>query len=180
MKMLKNNMKVLLLMLIASITTAAQPIEKTAQYESTLPNYFPLNRESITRISSLYGYRIHPISGKIKKHRGIDFVAKKGSAIYASAKGKVIKAGYGKRYGNYIVLRHIGNTKTLYAHLLAKKVTQNEIVSKGQVIGVVGDSGMVTGPHLHYEIWINDKRVNPLLFWNRMRINTKGVNLTSK
>ena len=154
--------------------------ELETKYESALPNYFPLNRKNFTRLSSTYGYRIHPLRKKIKKHKGIDLVAKKGSAVYASARGKVLESGFDKGYGNYVLLLHEGQTKTLYAHLLYYIVKKSEMVSKGQIIGAVGDSGMVTGPHLHYEIWIKGKSINPLLYWNRNRIKTNTVKVTAK
>ncbi|MEM9001373.1 MAG: M23 family metallopeptidase [Bacteroidota bacterium] len=160
----------------------AQPTrEDTLRYNDHLPNYFPLNRKNFVRVSSGYGYRLHPVHGKVKKHKGIDLVAKKGSAVHASASGSVKEVGFDKGYGNYVLLKHQGMTKTLYGHLLYFFVKKGDKVAKGQLIGAVGDSGWVTGPHLHYEIWIHNKRIDPMFFWNSTVIkNSIGNSIVTK
>ncbi|MBQ4820595.1 M23 family metallopeptidase [Aquimarina sp. MMG016] len=137
------------------------------------PLFFPINKDDFINISSHYGYRYHPIDHKQKKHLGIDLVAKKGKAVFASADGIVIKSDYQKGYGNRIIIYHIGGAKTLYAHLWRSIVKPGQKVSQGQRIGFVGATGKVTGPHLHYEVWIQDKKINPLVFWKKM-MNSKG------
>ncbi|WP_340200116.1 M23 family metallopeptidase [Ascidiimonas sp. W6] len=172
---------ILYLFLMGFVTVSGQK-DSTGidQYSSDLPNYFPLHRDNFKRLSSNYGYRIHPIDGEIKKHRGIDLVAKKGSGVYASASGKVVERKYEAGYGNYLVVRHNGEIRTLYGHLLRAVVKEGDCIVKGQVIGYVGDSGRVTGPHLHYEIWVDEERINPFIFWNNTIFKKNEVSSTSK
>ncbi len=134
---------------------------------SGLPIYFPLAKKDFIRMSSHYGYRVHPIKGRIKKHMGLDLVAKMGKPVYASADGKVITHDYHSSYGVRVILKHAHGIKTLYGHLLLSGLRKNQYVKAGQVIGYVGSTGQTTGPHLHYEIWINSKKVNPVDFWSR-------------
>ncbi len=160
-----------MVVLVNTVMGQAQS-SSTTEYNNTLPNFFPLNKENFTRLSSSYGPRVHPLNSKIKKHNGLDLVAKKGSAVYASAEGKVIESGFDKGYGNYVTLQHGKHIKTLYAHLLLAIVKKGQNVAQGQIIGAVGESGMVTGPHLHYEIWNKGKQLNPLLLWSKTQIKT--------
>ncbi|MEX2617376.1 MAG: peptidoglycan DD-metalloendopeptidase family protein [Alphaproteobacteria bacterium] len=115
------------------------------------------------RISSGYGRRKHPILGYTKMHRGTDFAAPSGTPIYAAGNGVVELAGRNGGYGHYIRIRHNGTYKTAYAHLrnYAKGIAAGKRVKQGEVIGYVGTSGRSTGPHLHYEILIDNKQVNP-------------------
>jgi len=112
-------------------------------------------------ISSRFGYRIHPIGHVRKFHYGIDLGCAKGTPIYAAFDGKVLHSVYSKSYGNFIILSHPGNRKTVYAHMSKRLVKKGENVKKGQIIGKVGSTGYSTGPHLHFEIIVNGKKVNP-------------------
>jgi murein DD-endopeptidase MepM/ murein hydrolase activator NlpD len=116
------------------------------------------------RISSGYGMRKHPIQGYTKMHRGVDFAAPRGTPIYAAGKGVIERIGRNGGYGNYIRIRHNSTYKTAYAHLnnYAKGMKRGVRVKQGQIIGYVGTTGRSTGPHLHYEILVNNKQVNPL------------------
>ena len=114
------------------------------------------------RLSSSFGMRKHPIDGYNKMHRGTDFAAPEGTPIMASGDGVIIKAGWCGGGGNCIKIRHNSSYTTVYAHmskfaLLSKK---GKRVKQGQVIGYVGSTGKSTGPHLHYEVIFNGKRVN--------------------
>jgi murein DD-endopeptidase MepM/ murein hydrolase activator NlpD len=115
------------------------------------------------RMSSGFGMRKHPILGYSKMHKGVDFAAARGTPIYAAGDGVVEKAGRNGGYGNYIRLRHSGAYKTAYAHLkgFAKGVKSGARVRQGQVIGYVGSTGRSTGPHLHYEVLVSGRQVNP-------------------
>ncbi|QCX00670.1 M23 family metallopeptidase [Aggregatimonas sangjinii] len=139
------------------------------------PSYFPLAKKDFKRLSSSYGNRIHPLHHIPKKHHGIDLVANSGSSVYAAAKGLVIKASYEKGYGNHIVIQHINGTKTLYGHLELMLIDEGAITERGQTIGTVGETGQVTGPHLHFEIWRLNTKVNPLLFWEQLIQQRKSV-----
>ena len=118
----------------------------------------------IIRISSHYGHRQHPILGFSKTHKGVDFSAPSGTPIYASGDGVVTSIGYNGGYGRYIKIKHIGGISTAYAHLskFSNNLKCGSRVKQGQVIGLVGSSGRATGAHLHYEILVNNKHVNPL------------------
>ena len=112
------------------------------------------------RISSSFGKRKHPILGYNVAHRGIDFAAPKGTPIYAAGNGTIEIKKKNGAYGKYILIRHANRFKTAYAHLSKYAKTSGK-VTQGQVIGYVGSTGRSTGPHLHYEIIKNGKRINP-------------------
>ena len=115
------------------------------------------------RLSSKFGKRKHPILGYTKMHNGVDFAAPKGTPIMASGDGKVIKAGWCGGGGNCIKIRHNSTYSTVYAHLykFASNIKKGARVKQGKIIGYVGSTGMSTGPHLHYEVIVNGKKVNP-------------------
>lgn len=117
-----------------------------------------------SRISSGFAMRLHPISGKWKQHKGIDFAAAIGTAIHAAGEGTVEFAGQQNGYGNVVVIRHWGKYSTAYAHMrgFAKGIHKGVKVGQGEVIGYVGTTGWSTGPHLHYEFRVNNEPRNPL------------------
>ncbi|MBD1144458.1 peptidoglycan DD-metalloendopeptidase family protein [Pelagibacterales bacterium SAG-MED37] len=114
------------------------------------------------RLSSSFGMRKHPIDGFNKMHKGTDFAAPMGTPIMASGNGKIKKAGWCGGGGNCIVIKHNSTYQTVYAHMskFAKGIRSGVRVKQGQTIGYVGSTGKSTGPHLHYEIIINGKKVN--------------------
>ena len=116
------------------------------------------------RLSSSYGMRKHPIKGYNAMHKGVDFAAPTGTPILAAGSGRVEFAAWNGSYGRYIRIRHNATYKTAYAHLsgIARGVRSGAMVEQGQVIGYVGSTGRSTGPHLHYEIIVNNRQVNPL------------------
>jgi murein DD-endopeptidase MepM/ murein hydrolase activator NlpD len=113
------------------------------------------------RMSSGYGMRRHPVLGYGKMHKGIDFAAPTGTPIYASGDGVIEKAGRFSSYGNYVKIRHRSDLHTAYAHLSKIKVKSGARVKQGEIIGYVGTTGRSTGPHLHYEVLVSNKHVNP-------------------
>ncbi|HXV23334.1 MAG TPA: peptidoglycan DD-metalloendopeptidase family protein [Alphaproteobacteria bacterium] len=116
------------------------------------------------RVSSGFGMRKHPILGYSKLHKGVDFAAPMGAPIYAAGDGAVEEAGRKGAYGNYVRLRHKGAYRTAYAHLsrFAKGMKVGRRVRQGEIIGYVGSTGRSTGPHLHYEVIVSGKQINPL------------------
>ena len=114
------------------------------------------------RLSSPFGMRKHPIDGFNKMHRGTDFAAPMGTPIMASGSGVVKKAGWCGGGGNCVVIKHNSTYQTIYAHMskFAKGIRSGVRVKQGQTIGYVGSTGKSTGPHLHYEVLVNGKRVN--------------------
>ena len=116
------------------------------------------------RMTSRFGMRRHPILGYNRMHQGIDFGAGSGTPVVAAGDGVVVEARRWGGYGNWVRIRHSGGFETGYAHLsrFGKGVRAGQRISQGQVIAYVGSTGASTGPHLHYEIWQNGKRVNPV------------------
>jgi murein DD-endopeptidase MepM/ murein hydrolase activator NlpD len=116
------------------------------------------------RISSGFGYRRHPVLGYSKLHTGTDFAAPPGTPIYAAGSGQIEKFGYQGSLGNSITLRHNKEYATRYAHMLgfAPGMGPGKRVKQGDIIGYVGSTGMSTGPHLHYEVHLTDKPIDPL------------------
>ena len=113
-------------------------------------------------LSSLFGSRIHPITGRPNNHTGIDIPASRNTNIYAAKSGVVTTSTYNSSYGNYVVVSHSDGTSTLYAHMNKRGVSKGATVSQGQVIGYVGTTGSSTGNHLHFEIRVNGSRVDPV------------------
>ncbi|MCL1113295.1 MULTISPECIES: peptidoglycan DD-metalloendopeptidase family protein [Shewanella] len=105
--------------------------------------------------------RLHPVTGQIKAHRGVDYVAAIGTPIKAAGKGKVIESGYNQFNGNYVFIKHNETYTTKYLHLTKRKVNRGDTVKQGQVIGTLGKTGRVTGAHLHYEFIVNGVHRNP-------------------
>ncbi len=115
------------------------------------------------RMSSGFGWRLHPILNYSKLHRGVDFAASHGTPVMAAGNGTVIQAARHRGYGNFVRIRHQGGYETAYAHLsgFGKKISAGTRVEQGQIIGYVGSTGLSTGPHLHYEVYAKGIAVNP-------------------
>ena len=116
-----------------------------------------------TYISRRQGPRVHPITGEYKNHGGTDIAASYGSAIYAADSGRVVSSsdGWNGGWGNYVMIDHGNGMQTLYAHMSSRAVSVGQTVSRGQTIGYVGSTGMSTGPHLHFEMYVNGSRIDP-------------------
>ena len=114
------------------------------------------------RLSSSFGNRKHPILGYTKLHAGTDFAAPSGTPIMASGAGKIIRSRWCGGGGNCVKIKHNSTYETVYAHMksFARGIKEGKRVKQGQIIGYVGSTGMSTGPHLHYEVIINGKKVN--------------------
>ncbi len=143
------------------------------EYEKNKIDYFDENGKSIkktlmktpingARLSSSFGKRKHPILGYTKMHTGTDFAAPKGTPIMASGDGKVTKAGWCGGGGNCVKIKHNSKYQTVYAHMskFAKGIKKGARVKQGQTIGYVGSTGLSTGPHLHYEVIENGRKIN--------------------
>lgn len=114
------------------------------------------------KVTSGFGYRIHPITGNRSFHTGVDLAAPEGTPIAAAYGGTVQETGYTSGRGNYILLSHSDNLQTLYCHLSEIQVQQGDSVDAGGTIGLVGTTGMSTGPHLHFELRVDGVRCNPV------------------
>jgi murein DD-endopeptidase MepM/ murein hydrolase activator NlpD len=129
-----------------------------------LPSIYP----TFGRISDGWGMRIHPIYHKLAFHFGIDFSNDIGTPIYATAPGKVIESTYVSDYGKVIKIEHGDGYETRYGHLYSIMVRAGDVVKKGQIIALMGSTGVSTGPHLHYEVLVNGNKVNPTGYLNRL------------
>ena len=128
-------------------------------------------------LSSLFGSRKHPITGKANNHTGIDIPASSGTSILAAKSGVVTTSTYNNSYGNYVVVSHSDGTSTLYAHMVRRNCSKGDTVSQGQVIGYVGTTGSSTGNHLHFEVRVNGSRVDPINYFNDLPLTISGVYL---
>jgi murein DD-endopeptidase MepM/ murein hydrolase activator NlpD len=119
---------------------------------------------NVMRISSQYGKRLHPVDGYTKMHRGVDFSAPEGTPIYAAGDGVITELGWKSGYGRWIQIKHSATLSTAYAHSksFAKNMKVGSKVKQGQIIAYVGRSGKTTGAHLHYEVKIDGRHVNPM------------------
>lgn len=119
-------------------------------------------------ITSPFGYRTHPTTGVYKLHSGCDISSSgiRGASIYAAKGGTVMKAGYNRGYGNYVLINHGDGYATLYGHADTLLVSAGQVVNKGDVIGYVGNTGYSTGPHLHFEVMKNGEYTNPLSYFS--------------
>ena len=141
--------------------------------DEKIEEYYDIKGKSITkslmktpingaRLSSSYGMRKHPILGYNKMHRGTDFAAPSGTPIMASGSGTVTRARWCGGGGNCVKIKHNSTYETIYAHMknFARGIKEGRKVKQGQIIGYVGSTGLSTGPHLHYEVVVNGKKVN--------------------
>ena len=131
----------------------------------SVPARQPISNKDLKKTASGYGTRIDPIYGTTKFHAGMDFSASPGTDVYATGDGTVIKTGWMGEFGNTVIVDHGFGYKTVYAHLKDIKTKQGKKVVRGEVIGGVGSTGKSTGPHLHYEVHLKDKPVNPINYY---------------
>jgi len=145
------------------ITKLAEEKEKLLM---AIPAIQPINNENLRHMASGYGWRSDPFTKARKMHRGMDFSAAKGTPIYAPGDGKVIRADNGSSgYGKHIRINHGYGYKTLYGHLSKYNVKRGQKVKRGDLIGFVGNTGRSEAPHLHYEVWKDGERINPINFY---------------
>lgn len=134
---------------------------------TSLDNYFvnanPVMPVKDARITSRFGYRIHPITEKRGFHTGLDMAAAEGTPVSAVYYGKVTKTGEDDSWGKYVLVEHSEGFETFYCHLSEIYVQDGAVIRQGETLGLVGSTGMSTGPHLHFEVKINDIRVDPEL-----------------
>jgi murein DD-endopeptidase MepM/ murein hydrolase activator NlpD len=133
---------------------------------AAIPAIQPVSNEELTRMASGYGYRSDPFTKVRKFHYGMDFTAPRGTPIYASGHGVVDRAdNQSSGYGNHIRIDHGYGYVSLYAHLYKYEVRANQRVKRGDLIGFVGSTGRSEAPHLHYEVFKDGERINPINFY---------------
>ncbi|MBR2487168.1 MAG: M23 family metallopeptidase [Paludibacteraceae bacterium] len=139
-------------------------IEMAKQQEirmENIPAIQPVLNKDLTRVASGYGMRIDPVYHVRKFHHGMDFTAPTGTEVFATGNAKVKFSGWKQGYGNTIILDHGFGYETVYAHLYKSLVRKGQKVRRSDIIGLVGNTGKSTGPHLHYEVRLNDRPVDP-------------------
>lgn len=152
--------------------TVGRILKTVEEYTDTImpviSGKWPLPRQ-FTYVSSPFGFRLHPIFNTRKMHTGIDIPADLGTPVYPACDGTVITAGWGGGYGNVVVISHDSNTQTWYAHLHQIDVVKGQQVTRDTAIGMVGSTGNSTGPHLHFEVRLNNRPVDPEPWLNTLR-----------
>lgn len=137
-----------------------QKLRANREALASVPSIWPIEGF----ITSRFGGRADPFTGRSEQHKGLDISARTGTPIYAPGKGTVIFSGVENGYGNSVLLQHGGGITTRYAHMSRRAVSEGQTVQRGDVIGYVGSTGRSSGPHLHYEVRLNGVNVDPLRY----------------
>tara|TARA_R100000306_G_scaffold12304_5_gene14846 strand:+ start:6811 stop:7788 length:978 start_codon:yes stop_codon:yes gene_type:complete len=149
-----------------SLDEVSQLAEEKEQLLAAIPAIQPVKNEDLTRMASGYGYRTDPFTKARKFHYGMDFTSPRGTPVYASGDGVVSRADNNATgYGNHIRIDHGYGYESLYAHLYKYNVRKGQRVKRGDLIGFVGSTGRSEAPHLHYEVFKDDERINPINFY---------------
>jgi murein DD-endopeptidase MepM/ murein hydrolase activator NlpD len=160
-----NNISARIVYQINSYKQIEKLINNQENKMASIPAIQPVSNKDLTRIASGFGYRIHPIYGIPKMHEGIDFTASQGTPIYATGDGRVTTAGNAAGKGNHVIINHGYGYESIYMHMVRIKAKDGESVKRGQIIGWVGNSGLSSGPHCHYEVHIFGRPVDPVYFF---------------
>ena len=161
------------------LESAVQPIEQIGKMLENqeplftdIPNIWPI-KGGIGHISMQFGQNEHPITGQWYIHKGLDFSTyRSGDPIIATANGQVVTVGYDMSFGNYVIIKHKHGIYTRYCHMSRSNVQKGQFVTQRQVIGYIGNTGITTGPHLHYEVHIGSDVVDPAKYVN-VKLTTK-------
>lgn len=149
-----------------SLDEIAKLAEEKEKLLAAIPAIQPVRNEDLTRMASGFGWRSDPFTKARKMHKGMDFTAPRGTPIYASGDGKVIRAdNKSSGYGKHIRIEHGYGYLSLYAHLSKYNVSKGQKVKRGDLIGFVGNTGRSQAPHLHYEVWKDGDKINPINFY---------------
>ncbi len=132
-----------------------------------IPSIRPIRSADLRQFSSGYGLRLDPITGEAKMHSGLDFVAPQGSDILATGAGTITFADWKEGFGYTVIIDHGFGYETLYAHQEKLLVRKGQSIKRGDIIGLVGSSGRSTGPHLHYEVHLLGRTINPVHFFSK-------------
>ncbi|MFZ9503580.1 MAG: M23 family metallopeptidase [Cyclobacteriaceae bacterium] len=150
-----------------SFRELSKSVEETEVMLASRPAIQPIDNRQLTRFHPLFGMRLHPVFGDWRSHNGLDLTANSGTPVYATGDGIVTVAKYRGGYGNVIFINHGYGFETRYAHLSKFKIAEGKKVKRGELIGLVGNTGTSTGSHLHYEILYKEKWINPIHFMYR-------------
>ena len=160
-----NQLKKQLYVQSKSYDEIAELVQSKEEMMKSIPAIQPVLNKDLTRVASGWGYRVDPVYHTSRFHQGMDFTAPVGTDVYATGNGRVVSAGWEQGYGNSIKIDHGFGYETFYAHLSAMNVKVGATVTRGEVIGLVGNTGKSTGPHLHYEVHQKGQPVNPQNFY---------------
>ncbi len=152
---------------------AVEPIEQVGKMLKTQQNLFteipsinPVKNPN-THVSMPFGPNVHPLNGNWYIHKGMDFSTwRSGDPVMATANGQVVTVGFDNSFGNFVIIKHNHGIYTRYAHLSSFRVKKGQLVDQGQIIGNIGNTGISTGPHLHYEVHIGSDVVDPAKYIN--------------
>lgn len=141
-------------------------IQNKEEMLKAMPAIMPVADKDLTRVASGYGYRMHPVYKVMKMHWGMDFTSPIGTEIHCTGDGVVERVEHSSNgFGNHVIINHGYGYETVYGHMSVINVHEGQKVNRGDVIGLVGNSGTSTGPHLHYEVHKNGNRLNPANFY---------------
>lgn len=142
-------------------------IETKRTMWASRPAIQPIDNKNLMRLHTTYGLRFHPLLGYVRPHKGLDFTAANGTPVYATGSGRVSSSYFSNTFGNVIYLDHGFDFETRYAHLSKYVVEAGQYVTRGQLIGYVGNTGTSVSPHLHYEVLFKNNQINPINFFQR-------------
>ncbi|MEJ7645384.1 MAG: M23 family metallopeptidase [Chryseolinea sp.] len=148
-------------------------LNKKLNMWSSRPAIQPISNKHLKQLHLSFGTRFHPIYKVMRAHRGLDLAARKGTPVYATGDGTVLRANTSGSYGRVIYLDHGHGYETRYAHLSSLRVAEGDSVKRGQVIGLVGNTGTSLSAHLHYEVIYRGKHLNPINFFQRDLSNSE-------
>ena len=163
-----------------SLDQTQELAENKEEFSLVIPAIWPIDRTKLRKVSSLYGMRKHPKYGYWKMHEGIDLAAPIGTPIYATGNATVTKARWERGYGKLIELNHGFGYRTRYGHLSKIYVNIGDTVQRGDIIGEVGNTGVSSGPHLHYEVRYRASTVNPVNYFNKEMTNESYIDLMNQ
>ncbi len=150
-----------------SFAELAKVVETKRAMWASRPAIQPIDNKDLMRLHTSYGLRFHPLLGYVRPHRGLDFTAANGTPVYATGNGRVSTSYYSHTFGNVVYLDHGFDFETRYAHLSKYIVEAGQYVTRGQLIGYVGNTGTSVSPHLHYEVLFKNEQINPINFFQR-------------
>jgi murein DD-endopeptidase MepM/ murein hydrolase activator NlpD len=156
-----------------SFTELHELLEEKMRIWASRPAIQPIDNRQLDRLHLTFGPRMHPIFKRIIDHNGLDFTASQGTPVYATGDGRVVRAYHSESYGKVIFIDHGHGFETRYAHLSEFKARPGERVKRGQVIGLVGNTGNSVSSHLHYEVLYKGEHINPINFFQRDLSNSE-------
>ena len=154
---------------LKTLDSKLQVIRQGVAYREALSDATPFIWPADGWLSGMYGYRPDPFTGQRDFHPGIDISTRRGQPVYSTATGRVSTASHNGSYGNLVEIDHGFGLATRYGHLSAFAVSKDDTVRRGDVVGYAGATGRATGYHVHYEIWMDDRTINPMRLLVRSR-----------